>query len=83
MRRTRQLLVVKKWCYKKRAYSASMQTRQQQPLTKGINTVAVTKRPTFKQWLKEYPIIQELYGDLPESYLRLMHFQDMNKGGAK
>ena len=59
-----------------------MQNRQQQPLT-NLLIVAVTKQPTFKQWLKEYPIITELYGDLPESYLRLMHFQDMNKGGAK
>tara|TARA_R100000781_G_scaffold61185_1_gene39081 strand:+ start:45 stop:170 length:126 start_codon:yes stop_codon:yes gene_type:complete len=35
---------------------------------------------TFEQWLKAYPIILELFGDLPESYLRLMHYQDLNKG---
>ena len=34
----------------------------------------------FKQWLKTYPIITELFGDLPESYLRLMHYQDLTGG---
>ena len=38
------------------------------------------KQLTFKQWLKAYPIITELFGDLPESYLRLMHYQDLNRG---
>mgnify|MGYP001436365578 CR=1 FL=1 len=38
------------------------------------------KQLTFKQWLKACPIITELFGDLPESYLRLMHYQDLNRG---
>tara|TARA_B100001996_G_scaffold97561_1_gene73061 strand:+ start:296 stop:430 length:135 start_codon:yes stop_codon:yes gene_type:complete len=38
------------------------------------------KQLTFKEWLKAYPIILEKYGDLPESYLRLMHFQDITRG---
>ena len=33
----------------------------------------------YLQWLKTYPVVLELYGDLPESYLRLMHYQDLNK----
>ena len=34
----------------------------------------------YLQWLKTYPVVLELYGDLPESYLRLMHYQDLNRG---
>tara|TARA_Y100001951_G_C11113709_1_gene168914 strand:- start:52 stop:180 length:129 start_codon:yes stop_codon:yes gene_type:complete len=38
------------------------------------------KESNFKNWLKANPIVLELYGDLPESYLRLMHYQDLNRG---
>ena len=34
---------------------------------------------TFKQWLETYPIVLELYGDLPESYLKYMYFQSSKK----
>ena len=33
----------------------------------------------YLEWLKTHPVVLELYGDLPESYLRLMHYQDLNK----
>ena len=33
----------------------------------------------YLQWLKTYPVVLELYRDLPESYLRLMHYQDLKK----
>ena len=40
----------------------------------------MNKPLSFKAWLKAYPIITELFGDLPESYLRLMHAQDIRRG---
>ncbi len=37
----------------------------------------------YLQWLKTYPVVLELYGNLPESYLRLMHYQDLNRGNQQ
>tara|TARA_R100000152_G_C6715547_1_gene142383 strand:- start:295 stop:414 length:120 start_codon:yes stop_codon:yes gene_type:complete len=37
------------------------------------------KQLTFKNWLKANPIISELFGNLPESYLKFMYYQDLNK----
>ena len=43
-------------------------------------SLMATKRETFQDWLKSNPIVTELYGDLPESYLRYMHFQSTRRG---
>jgi len=55
-------------------------TSKQPPSKKKLFFKKMTKQLTFSKWLKAYPIILEKYRDLPESYLRFMHYQSTTRG---
>ncbi len=40
----------------------------------------MTKKATFQKWLKDNPLVLEVYGDLPVSYLQYLFIQSYPKG---
>ena len=40
----------------------------------------MTKKTTFEKWLQDNPLVEEIYSDLPLSYLQYLFIQSNPRG---